>query len=247
MAVKKDIGFVLRTFDFRSSSVIAHILTKDRGKVHGIFKGFRTGKKHFTTPLNTFSLNEFMFYESRSQLWLFSFADVIDDFSYLKESLNKNFIAQYIVELSNKVLPLNLPSPDIFNLVKNSFSFLKDNQDKKILYIFQVKILELSGFQPHLTACLKCRQEIKYTAFFSMKFGGFLCSDCWKHDRFAKEVSAELISCFRYIQKHDFELALRLNSSAAVEKEIFVILEDFLRYHLDTRLKSLSAIAGIYS
>ncbi len=247
MAIKKDVGFVLRTFEFRSTSIIAHILTKENGKIHGIFKGFRAGKKHFTTPLSLFSLNEFIFYESRGQLWLFSFADMVDDFPYLKEDLNKNMIAQYIIELANKVLPTHLPAQEIFDLVKESFSYLRDHIDKKILYIFQVKILELSGFRPHLTACIKCNQEIIHNAYFSVKFGGFLCNGCWKYDRYSREVSAELISCLRYIQNNDFELALRLTPSVDTEKRIFVILEDFLKYHLDTKIKSLSSIAEICS
>ncbi|HEC68800.1 MAG TPA: DNA repair protein RecO, partial [Candidatus Omnitrophica bacterium] len=74
MAIIKDKGFILRTFDFRETSKIVHIFTKKLGKVHGVLKGFRRGKKEFTTSLDSFSLNEFIFYQSRNPLWLVSSA-----------------------------------------------------------------------------------------------------------------------------------------------------------------------------
>lgn len=247
MAIKKDTGFVLRSFDFRNTSKIAHILTKENGKIHGIFKGIRAGKKHFTTPLNTFSLNEFIFYESRNDIWLFSFADLLNDYFYLREDFHKNLIANYIMELTNKILPIYYPVPDIYSLVDTAFCYLEDKENKKVLYLFQIRILELSGFQPHLTACVKCGREVKRKAYFSMKFGGFLCDECFRYDRYARGVSAELISCMRYIQSNDFKLGLRLNISKSTEQELFAILEDFLKYHLETKVKSLSAVNSLYS
>lgn len=245
MAIKKDLGLVLRTFDFRETSKIAHIFTQRLGKIHGLFKGFRTGKKNFTTTLDVFSLNEFVLYESKNEIWLVSFADIIDQFEYLKTDLEKNFIANYIVELVDKVVPLHYSSEDIFNLIKDSFFYLKDHLSRKILYIFQIRMLELSGFKPHLTSCIKCAQDINDAAYFSVTLGGFLCPDCADRDRFAQAVTKELISCLQYIQNHDFKMSLRLTVSDVCERKIFGILEEFLGFHLNTKIKSLSSIGFI--
>lgn len=245
MAIKKDFGIVLRTFDFRETSKIAHIFTQHSGKIHGLFKGFSTGKKNFTTTLDTFSLNEFVLYESKSEIWLISFADIIDQFEYLKTDLDKNFIANYIVELVDKVVPLHYPSENIFNLIKESFFYLKNHLSKKILYIFQIRMLELSGFKPHLTSCIKCAKDINDACFFSVRLGGFLCRACFHQDRFAQSISKELTSCLQYIQRHDFKMSLRLTVSDACEKKIFAILEEFLGFHLSTKIKSLTSIGFI--
>ena len=242
MAIKKDRGFVLKTFDFRETSKIAHIFTQNNGKIHGLFKGFSTGKKEFTTTLDTFSLNDFIFYESKNQLWLVSFADIVDSFSYLRQDLEKNLVANYIIELVDKITPLHQACPKIFNLLGESFLYLRDNFQRKILYIFQIRILELSGFQPHITACLKCSGEVQKQAFFSTKLGGFLCAGCAHNDRFSKELSAELISSLKYIQNNDFKIALRLSLSLKTERDLSEILEEFFSFHLDTRIKSLLTI-----
>ncbi|MBN2119978.1 MAG: DNA repair protein RecO [Candidatus Omnitrophica bacterium] len=242
MAIKKDIGFILRNFDFRETSKIAHVFTQKNGKIHGLLKGFRTGKKEFTTTLDTFSLNEIVFYESRNELWLVSAADLISGFSYLKENTEKNLVANFIVELVDKVSPLHHPCPEIFELLYDSFRYSQENFQKKIFYIAQVRVLELSGFRPHLTACVKCSSEVQAQAFFSIKLGGLICPKCSADDRSARELSGEVISSLKYIQNNEFNISLRLTLSANTEKEILGILDDFLGFHLDTRIKSLSAI-----
>jgi len=242
MGIKKDTGFVLRAFDFRETSKIVHVFTRNSGKIYGLLKGFRSGKKEFTSSLDIFSLNEFILYESRNELWLVSWADLIDDFRHLKESVEKNLIASYIVELVNRVTPLHFPSQKTFGLIQECLSYLEHNPQRKILYIFQIKILELSGFRPHLTACVKCLREIQKRVFFSVNLGGFLCSSCFGYDKLAKELPAELILSLKYIQNNDFKTSLRLSLTPGAEKQIFEILEEFLGYHLDARIKSLSSI-----
>ena len=113
---------------------------------------------------------------------------------------------------------------------------------KRILYIFQTRILEISGFKPHLTSCIKCATEIQRQALFSIKLGGFLCPGCGGYDRFAKHISGELTSALKYIQNNTVPVSARLRLSADTELEIFQILEEFLGYHLNTRLKSLSSV-----
>lgn len=245
MAIKKDIGFVLRAFDFRETSKIAHIFTRNCGKICGLFKGYRTGKKNFTTSLDIFSLNEIIFYESKNEIYLVSSADIMNNFSHLKGTVEKNIMASYMVELVDKVTALHHPSLEIFNLLNESLECLALTQHKKIIYIFQIKILELSGFKPHLTACVKCSREIQKHASFSVSLGGVLCGMCMHFDKFAKELSAELIASLKYVQNNDFKICLRLATSANVEKQILQVLEEFLGYHTDTKMKSLSLINAI--
>jgi len=246
MAVKTDRGFILRAFDLRETSKIIHVFTKDTGKIHGLLKGFRKGKKNFVTSLNTFSLNELVFYESRNDLFLVSYADIINDFPYLRSNIETNTAANYIAELVNKVTPLHFVSRGIFDLINSAFSYLSTHPSLKIIYIFQIKILELTGFRPHLTSCVKCEKEIFQNAYFSIKLGGFLCPSCRGYDNFSKEIRPDFLAGLKYIQNNSFSQSLRLNLSADSEHDIFNILEDFLGYHLDTRIKSSFGLEKIW-
>ena len=113
--------------------------------------------------------------------------------------------------------------------------------------MYQIRLLELSGVRPHLTACVSCLKEIQTQAFFSVKSGGFLCNLCYNKDRFAKPLSGQIISSLRYIQDNSFKTSLRLSLPEKTEKEILEILEEFFGFHLDTRMKSLAAISSLDS
>ncbi len=245
MSIVKDVGFILKTFDFGETSKIVHIFTRDFGKVHGLLKGFKRSKKEFTTSLDLCSLNEFVFYQSRSSLWLVSSADIIHNFPYLKENLKKNSIANYIVELVDKISPLHLSSKGIFYLIKDSLFSLKGNSEKKIFYIFQIKILQEVGFKPSLTFCIKCNKEIVRRGFFSVKLGGLLCPFCLSYDKFSRRISEELILTLKYIQSKKFKIALRVCLGQKIETELKEILEEFFSYHLDTKIKSFFSM-GVF-
>ncbi|MCK4520024.1 MAG: DNA repair protein RecO, partial [Candidatus Omnitrophica bacterium] len=87
--IQKDLGFVLRRYNFRETSLITTLYTYRFGKIRGIFKGFYTSKKEFSSPLDVFSLNEFVFYPKKSEIWLISHVDLVSDFPYLREDMAK--------------------------------------------------------------------------------------------------------------------------------------------------------------
>lgn len=239
MAIRKDEGIVLRSFDFRETSKIASIYTENSGKILGIFKGFKNKPPHFSTTLDIFSLNEFIFYESKSEIWLVSYADMIESFSFIKTDSERNIIACSLLELVDKTISLHLPSQDIFNLLKEALYSFKDFPPERIVYIFQIKFLSLAGFRPTLENCLRCLKPIGVGFSFSIKLGGLLCKDCSIQENSSHSISPEVIASLRYIQHSDFRKGLRLKPSLKAEKEILNILERFLGYHLETKLKSL--------
>ena len=242
MPIQKENAFILRTIDFRSSSKIVTLFSEGAGKITGLCKGIRAGKKNFTTPLDIFSLNEVIYYESRAEVWLVSSADLIDPFSLVRADLEKNCVACYMMEIVDKIMPVHLPAVDVFGLVHEALRFLRDHHFTNMLYIFQAKILELSGFKPSLHQCLHCNSEIVRQGYFSVRKGGLLCVQCFSVDRSARLLAGEIISCLRYIQQHSFPMALRLKLSLPAAGVIRDVLEEFLHYHLNTRLKSTSSV-----
>ncbi|MFH1504752.1 MAG: DNA repair protein RecO [Candidatus Omnitrophota bacterium] len=134
--IKKDLGFVLKRYNFRETSLISTLYTYRFGKIRGIFKGFYTSKKEFSSGLDIFSLNEFVFYPKKSEIWLVSHADLISDYSFLRENLSKAKIAGRFFNLVDKTTELWDSNLEIFTLVNSCLGLLKDEKDFKIFYIF---------------------------------------------------------------------------------------------------------------
>lgn len=232
--IEKDLGFVIKRHDFRNTSIIANLYTLRFGKIAGIFKGFYTLKKEFSTTLDIFTLNEFVFYPKKREIWLVSFADLIYDYPFLRENISQTRAASLFIDLIDKTMQLWDRNFDVFYLLKNCLQVLsKEEKTHKIIYIFLIKFLTLAGIKPELNRCIICHNEFEKDFFFSVSKGGFVCKNCCFQIKDIQKINKETVLSFLYIQKNDFFLALRLNPSPECEKKIINLLREFILYHIE--------------
>ena len=229
--IKKDLGFVVRRYNFRETSLITTIYTQNYGKIRGILKGFYTQKREFSSPLGVFSLNEFIFYPKRSEIWLISHADLVSDFSFLAESLPKSKVAALCFSLIDKTMQLWDRNLYLFNLIKESLEFLQREGDLKILCIFLIKFLTHSGFKPEFNHCISCANLLEGDIFFSVSKGGLVCKDCRVRVGDIRKISKQATQSLLYIQRTEFPLVCRLNLNLKCQQEVLYILSEFLTYH----------------
>jgi DNA repair protein RecO (recombination protein O) len=231
--IDKDIGFILKKYPFRDTSLIATIYTLKYGKIRGIFKGFYTFKKEFSSSLDLFTLNEFIFYPRKYELWLVSYSDLILDFPFLRENLSKAKTASLIFNILDKATGLWVSNPLIFSLIKRCLSYLNQEKELKILYIFLIKFISFCGFKPTLNECVSCFKGLEEKIFFSASYGGLVCKECSLKVKDIQVISKKTSASFSYIQKNNFPHLLRLKLTLDTEKEIIKILNGFLSYHLE--------------
>jgi len=231
--VTRDSGFLLRRYNFRETSLITVFYTRAHGKISGLLKGFYTQKKEFTTSLNIFTLNELVFYPKKRDLWLVSFADQIRDYPYLRKSYVKCLTATLFTTIIDKIMSPWDVHPEIFDLLRVCLEILGEEDELKILEVFLIKLLSLSGFEPEFTRCLRCHNPMGERVYFSVTRGGLLCDNCTAGAVDAQYINKDISSSIKYIQQTDLDKVLRLRTSSTCEKGIFYILREFILYHLD--------------
>ncbi len=235
--IQKDLGFVLKRYNFRETSLIASIYTEKFGKIRGIFKGFYTHKREFSSPLDIFSLNEFIFYPKKSEIWLISHADIISDYDFLRGDLAKAKAAGKIFNFIDRTIEIWDANPYIFNLIKDCLDLLGRGEKffapTFVLHTFLIKFLTLSGFKPELNHCISCQTLLKQENTFSVSRGGFVCPSCRLKIGDVRFLSQQASRCINYIQDSDFSLIRRLQIPAQCQEEISSVLSSFTAYHLE--------------
>ncbi|MBU1113048.1 MAG: DNA repair protein RecO [Candidatus Omnitrophica bacterium] len=240
--VQKDLGFVLKRYNFRETSLIASIYTEKFGKIRGILKGFYTNKREFSSPIDIFSLNEFVFYPKKSEIWLIAHADIISDYDFLRSDLAKAKVAGRIFNFIERTIEIWDSNPYIFNLIKNCLDLLgKDitvGATRRVaptltLCIFLIKFLTLSGFKPELNHCISCQALLKQENAFSVARGGFVCPQCRNKLSDIRVLSQQASRCINYIQNSDFDLINRLQIPAKCQEEVSAVLRSFTAYHFE--------------
>ncbi len=238
MGIQKDTGIVLRTFDLRRTSRIAVIYTRRFGKISGLFKGFYTHPDYFITSLDVFTVNEFVFYERPSELWLVSAAYLLKDFSFSFSILNKYILASNMAEFIDKTFPLHKPDHETYNLLYKSLSAIEEKPVDRAFFAFRVKVLKQLGIEPVLSQCAVCKKSLAGEYFFSLKSGGFVCRKCAFSQGNTIRISGQAAKIIEFIQHRPFEECLRLNLGPAAKKEVFSLLDKFTGYHLEAKIIS---------
>lgn len=239
MIVKTE-AIVLKSFDYRETSKIVTFYTLDQGKMTGVMKGIRKDPRKFGSSVDKFTVNDIVYYRySRSDLHLVSQCDLKQFFFPVRQEYKKSLAANYILELVDAIMAVEHPNQEVYQLMLQAFNSLETVQDiSKLIHTFQIKMLALSGFSPHIDACVKCNKPITGKVRFSMRSGGLICSSCPTREQTFALISKGTIASMLHIEKNDWEKSLRLGLTQSVRSELKYILNNFLLYHLEKRIKT---------
>ncbi|MBF0483523.1 MAG: DNA repair protein RecO [Candidatus Omnitrophica bacterium] len=240
MIISTD-GIVLRTFDYRETSKIATFFTRDQGKISGVMKGIRKDPRKFGSSVDRFSVNGLVYYEYRnSNLHLISQCDLKQYFFKLREVYRKNVAANYSLELVDVIMPVESPNKEIYDLMLDYFNTLEVSDDiDKLVHAFQIKVLLHSGFRPHIDSCVKCGKKVGGKVRFSMRLGGLICERCPTRETSFVIVSRGAIASMLFIESHKWDQCIKLKLHKNIQQELKFILNNFLVYHLEKRIRSL--------
>ncbi|MCX5703921.1 MAG: DNA repair protein RecO, partial [Candidatus Omnitrophica bacterium] len=182
MSIDKTEAIVLNKRDFRETSLIISFYTRDFGKLNGILKGIRAEPAKFAANPELFSHNEIIFYKkTNSSLHLVSQCDSRDNFDAIRQNITKIAIGSFMMDLLGVVMAQEDKNEEIFDLTLTCLKELvTTNNPDKIMTIFKIKMLALSGFKPHFDSCVSCGARIMGQSKFSLVQGGLLCPECYQ-------------------------------------------------------------------
>lgn len=262
MAIQKSEAIVLKTCSFRETSLIVNLFTKDFGKIGGLIKGIRQAPQRYGGLPLVFSRSSIVFYERpKRDLNLVTQCDAEEQFLPIRQDLEKTNYANYFLELLDAVTFDYDKNERLFELTLDSLKALCLNRESwRIARIFEIRLLNLSGFKPRLDSCVNCQRKIAAQARlpltkrggqarlpgymrggqarFSSILGGILCPRCFTSDSRAKPMLRGTLASIDYIEKSSWQKALHLKIAPDIASELVTILSSFLDIHLDKRIKS---------
>lgn len=233
-------AIVLKSFDYRETSRIATFFTKDYGKITGVLKGIRKDTKKFGSNIDKFTVNDIVYYHyKKSDLHLISQCDLKQFFFQIRQDYRRNLAANYALELVDTIMLSEQVNRKVYKLTLDYLNSLETARDiDQLVHIFQIKILLLSGFRPHIDACVHCGKKISGRARFSLKSGGLVCSKCPTSETSFMFVSKGTVSSILHFEQSNWQESLRLGLTTTVKKELKNVLNNFLVYHLEKKIKT---------
>ncbi|RJO64314.1 MAG: DNA repair protein RecO [Candidatus Omnitrophota bacterium] len=247
MSIHKTEAIVLNRRPFRETSLIADFFTLEFGKISGLLKGIRTEPKKFASSVDLFSLNEIIFYRKQnSDIQLVSQCDLKNNFDAIRRDVTRVSLASVMIELLHAVMPAEEKNEEIFSLAHSSLQELGSCANpEKITTIFKIKLLSLSGFKPHLDSCVSCGNKILSQSKFSLALGGLICTTCNHKDKNARLIFRGTVATILHIEKNELKNNLNLGINPQIKRELNLILNAFLTYHLERSFKAQRVLEGM--
>jgi DNA repair protein RecO (recombination protein O) len=242
-------AFILSSLDYGESDRIVTLFTDRYGKIKGIAKGARRSRKRFANTIELFSQTRVIFSRNRADgLFLIEDADVIDHYPNIRDDLEKTLAASYMIELTEQFAVEGKSSIKIFVLLHDFLQYLGCEKFKEeILRFFELRIMQLSGYDPVLGKCVSCHIPLDNIEkpCFSAADGGIICMACNRHYADALPVARGTLKMLLMGKEMEIQKINRLNLSGQSQQESRKIMGHFIRFILGKELKSATIIQEI--
>ncbi len=236
-------AIVLRRTDFGEADRLLTAFTPERGKLRLVAKGARKPSSRKSGHLELFSHGQYMVAVGRD-LDIVTQAETLEPFLSLREDLLRTTYAYYVAELADAFTAEQDENRPLFELLKDAFGWLCDATDLRLVArYYELHLLGLAGYQPQLFVCGGCKQRLEPEVnYLSAADGSVFCRRCG-YDRVGTvEISVNALKVLRFLQTREWETCRLLRLSPSSHAELEQLMNSYITYHLERRLKSVDFI-----
>jgi DNA repair protein RecO (recombination protein O) len=240
----KTEAVVLRTIRFGEADHVLHLYTLDRGRVGAVAKGVRKTTSRFGARLEPLSHVEVMLHQGSGELQTVTGVHLLRPHSVAREDYYRLSVGLIGAEAMLRLFSEQEANARAFGALTRFLDLLDEARQAAerpaldpLALSFQLKLLWLSGYLPHLTSCAECGAADATLVGYSPRAGGAVCGAC------AAQAEALALSPAG-IKAIERMLASPL-ADAAIEgrpaRDALRLVQASYEYHGGFRLKTLSA------
>jgi len=176
---------VLRSFAFGEADRVLHVYTEVNGRVGVVAKGVRRTKSRFGGRLEPFSHVELSIHRGRGELGTVTGASLVRSHDAIRTSPYRLQVGLVGLEAMLRLYTEEERNDRAFLALTRFLDALDGREEPRgkrpeldpLVLSFQLKLLWVEGFLPHLGSCVECGVEQGLVAFLPSA-GGAVCSAC---------------------------------------------------------------------
>jgi DNA repair protein RecO (recombination protein O) len=243
----KTEAVVLRSLRLGEADRIVHLYTLDRGRIGAVAKGVRRTKSRFGARLEPLSHVDLLLHQGSGELHTVTGADLVRPHSAAREDPYRLGVGLVGLEAMLRLFTEQEGNPRAFEAVTRFLDLLDDLPRGEagraaldpLALAFQLKLLWLSGYLPHLGSCAECGAE-EAAGGFSPQAGGAVCRDCARAAA-ALALSPEGLGGIDALLRLPLAEAHGAGLTARARRDALAAIASLYEYHGGFRLRTLSA------
>jgi DNA repair protein RecO (recombination protein O) len=238
---------VLRSIRFGEADRVLHLYTADRGRVGAVAKGVRKTKSRFGGRLEPLSHVELVLHQGAGELQTVTGVQLIRAHDAARSDYYRLSAGLIGAEAMLRLFPEQERNERAFTALTRFLDILDETPhaaDRPSLdplaLSFQLKLLWLSGYLPHLTSCAECGAEDAMLIGYSPRAGGAVCRACANQAE-AIALSTEGIRGIEGLLGSPLADAVGLGMSERATRDALRVVTASYEYNGGFRLRTLSA------
>ena len=238
-------GLVLKHRDMGESDRLVTVFTKEYGKLVVSVRGARKTKTKLGGHMEPLVYGDYLIIRGKTLDSVIQ-GQILIPFQTIKNDLKKMAESIYVADLVDHFLQDADPQPGILDLTLSILNELEavDSNGDLIIRIFEVKLLEETGFSPVLQTCADCGMEMnplrgqKYP--FSAASGGLLCSECsLSHSNWLRSITGDTLLLMNYIRSTEVSKLVELVIDGDWLSELESVSRWYISYIVDKPIEAL--------
>jgi DNA repair protein RecO (recombination protein O) len=177
---------VLRSIRLGEADRVLHLYTLERGRIGAVAKGIRKTRSRFGGRLEPLSHVEVLLHQGSGELQTVTGVELIRSHRLAREESYRLSVGLVGAEAMLRLFTEQERNPRAFAALTRFLEVLDELPSRAsrpaldpLALSFQLKLLWLSGYLPHLTSCAECGSDGALVGY-SPRAGGAVCRACAK-------------------------------------------------------------------
>lgn len=231
----KTRAIVARRANYAESNCMLTLFAEGLGTVSACVYGVNGKKSRMKPAAQPLCFAEFVLVKTRGDIYRAESAEIIETFYPISENLQKLALANYFLDITGDVFSAEDGAP-LTLLLNTLYALCYRNIDLSVAKaVFELKIMQYSGYEPNLENCIKCGEKDGISAFSVS--GGAVCSSCKTHAM--PVLSKDVKNAMEYILKSDTKRLFLFEIPRSAKEDLSQICEGYILSKSDKRYKSL--------
>src|SRR5664279_1788458 len=243
----KTEAVVLRSFRLGEADRVLHLYTLDRGRVGAVAKGVRKTKSRFGARLEPLSHTALMLHQGSGDLQTVTGADLVRPHSATREDYYRLSVGLIGAEAMLRLFSEQEANERAFTALTRFLDVLDETPTSAgrpaldpLVLSFQLKLLWLSGYLPHLTSCAECGTGDVPLVGYSASAGGGICAACAGRTE-ALGLCPEGVRGIEALLGSPLAEAAAAGLGERASRDALKVITSSYEYHGGFRLRTLSA------
>ena len=215
------------------------VLAENLGVISVSAYGIRSRKSK--TRIRLFSCADLVLSKKSQDIYRLEQIDLVDAFYPVCEDITKLSLANYLADVAKDAF--TSADEGVLRLLLNTMYVLsyKDTAPGLVKAVFEIKIAQYMGYEPHVESCVTCGNSENICAF-DME-NGVKCKACINVTDYP--MSRGVYEALKYILKTEDSKIFSFEVSDEVKKELCKISEKYIEEKSDKNYKSLEYLKKI--